>query len=114
MCSRGEKACKMGLQDKKENLESGSLGHYWYLFLALQYHLQAQHRAGRCRGKAAPQAEGQPWPSGPMEALWLLLRAWVLLCLSYATAAPHTNTSTEPAKLSRSTQPLCGEGLCGR
>lgn len=69
VCSCGKKASKMGLQDKKENLESGSLGHYWHLFLALQYHLQAQRRAGRCRGRAALQAEGQPQPSGPTEAL---------------------------------------------
>lgn len=53
-CSCGKKACKMGLQDKKKNLESvildGSLGLYWYLFLVLQYHLQAQSWAGHCRG----------------------------------------------------------------
>lgn len=69
-CSCGKKACKMGLQDKKQNLESGildgSLGLYRYLFLVLQYHLQAQSWAGHCRGQAALQPEGAgPGPQTP-------------------------------------------------
>lgn len=77
-CSHLRKSVLMweeGLQDgaarqAKKNLKSGildgSLGLYRYLFLVLQYHLQAQSRAGHCRGQAALQPEGAgPGPQTP-------------------------------------------------